>query len=95
MPTSKKITERRLKEDQPYLPYPPYSSLDTMLGLMQALTQNNELDNEEFLSPQMRPDGRYVTSEANLDKWIDPRIFRETQVKRFLRWLTTDRLTSH
>tara|TARA_B100000678_G_C18221114_1_gene507120 strand:+ start:43 stop:1614 length:1572 start_codon:yes stop_codon:yes gene_type:complete len=60
-----------------------------MLGLMQALTQNNELDNEEFLSPQMRPDGRYVTSEANLDKWIDPRIFRETQVKRFLRWLTT------
>ncbi len=88
MPTSKKIAQRRLKEGQPYLPYPPYNSLDTMLGLMQALTPNDELA-KEFLSPQMRPDGRYVTSEANLDKWIDPRIFRETQVKRFLRWLTT------
>lgn len=85
MPVSKKIANRKLikKDDQQDF------QLSDMLELMHQLTQNNENANREFLSPEKRPDGRYVTSEANLDKWIDPRIFRETQVKRFLRWLTT------
>ena len=85
MPASKKISHRKLvkENDQQDL------QLSEMLELMALLTQNNEHANKEFLSPERRPDGRFVTSEANLNKWIDPRIFRETQVKRFLRWLTT------
>lgn len=81
MSISKKIANRRLIKKDAQQDF----QLSDMLELMHQLTGNNR----EFLSPEKRPDGRYVTSEANLDKWIDPRIFRETQVKRFLRWLTT------
>lgn len=53
------------------------------------LTRLNLTDSQktEFLSPVRRSDKRYVTSESNLDTKIDPRIFRETQVKRLFRWL--------
>ena len=82
---TKKIHEKRLtkKSEQQDL------KLTEMLELMRQLTKEDERAIKEFLSPEKRLDGRYVTSEANLDKWIDPRIFRETQIKRFLRWLTT------
>lgn len=63
--------------------------LSDMLELMRQLNENDESFNKEFLSPQRRADGRYVTSEATLDTLIDPKIFLETQLKRFLRWLTT------
>ncbi|KTC81483.1 MBL fold metallo-hydrolase [Legionella brunensis] len=50
---------------------------------------NDQEKIKEVLSPERRADGRYVTSEANLNKFIDLRIFRETQIKGFLRWLTS------
>ena len=82
---SKKITSRSLtkKHEQQDM------QLSDMLELMRRINQNDETANKEFLSPVRRPDGRYVTSEATLDKLIDPKIFLETQLKRFVRWLTT------
>ncbi|MCC5792673.1 MAG: MBL fold metallo-hydrolase [Legionellaceae bacterium] len=82
---SKKMANRRLvkKQDKPQ---------SNMLALMETLTLNDQSAQSEFLSPVRRPDGRYVTSEATLDRLIDPKIFIETQLKRFLRWLTTSPL---
>lgn len=41
----------------------------------------------DFLTPKKNTNGKYITNEATLNPWIDPRIFIETQVKRLLRWL--------
>ena len=62
---------------------------NSMLEIMQRLNGDNPAANLEFLSPKPRLDGRYVTSEGTLNRWIDPKIFMETQLKRFMRWLTT------
>ena len=83
---TKKIDSRQLTKKQTVF---PNTSAKSLAELMDQFNQYDEGVNKEFLSPKPRPDGRYVTSEGNLDKWIDPRIFRETQIKRFVRWLTT------
>ena len=82
---SKKMTQRSLVKkhgDQQDI------SLGSLTSMMQQLNPNKEA-HKAFLSPVRRADGRYVTSEGNLDRWIDLRIFRETQVKHVLRWLAT------
>lgn len=83
---TKKIDKRQLVKKQAVT---LNGSVKNLAVLMSHLNQYDEEANKEFLSPKPRPDGRYVTSESNLDKWIDPRIFRETQIKRFARWLAT------
>ncbi|ASQ45608.1 MBL fold metallo-hydrolase [Legionella clemsonensis] len=83
--TKKVIAERVLKPKKNDL----QEDITAGLFLDFAKTLFAEEQMQEFLSPERRSDGRYVTSEATLDKYIDLRIFRETQVKRFLRWLTT------
>ncbi len=60
-----------------------------LMEMISVLT-DSDAEKEAFLSPVKRPDGRYVTSEGNLDGFIDLRIFRETQLKRFLRGLATN-----
>lgn len=60
----------------------------TMVEMMTSLLGTSNTEKSEFLSPERQPDGRYITSKENLNKKIDPRIFRETQIKRLLRWLT-------
>lgn len=87
MPATKKlIRERSLKKKSKN---DSQEDITSSLFINFAETLFNDEQMQEFLSPKRRPDGRYVTSEANLDKYIDLRIFRETQIKRFLRWLTT------
>jgi L-ascorbate metabolism protein UlaG (beta-lactamase superfamily) len=83
---TKKIDSRQLLKRQNVI---SNVSAKSLAELMVQLNQYDEEANKEFLSPRPRPDGRYVTSEGNLDQWIDQRIFRETQIKRFVRWLTT------
>lgn len=83
MPDSRKIRERGFAKKEVKLDL----EVQDVLQLMRQVNQG--ASDEAFLSPQKRPDGRYVTSESNLDRWIDPRIFRETQIKRMVRWLTT------
>ena len=46
---------------------------------------------EDFFTPEPNKHSshhRYVTRQENLDACIDPQIFKETQIKRFLRGLT-------
>lgn len=85
---SKKIIDRTLNKKRNKSKISEDLSPDNLFTFM-GLLINSDDERREFLSPVRRPDGRYVTSEDNLDNFIDPRIFRETQVKRFLRWLTT------
>lgn len=77
-----RINERSISRDNPEL------GLGNLFAFAEQLFDRDSERLKEFLTPKRRPDGRYVTSEANLNKWIDLRIFRETQVKSFLRWLT-------
>lgn len=78
MPTLK-IHERRINNDV------------SSMFLLQVIEQFEltEAEKKEFFSPIPDSKGRYVTSEATLDRYIDPRIFRETQLKRLMRWLAT------
>lgn len=82
---AKKFNQRNLPRHQDMA---QDMSIDTMISLMEKLTDPDEDSIKEFLSPLTHPDGEFVTAEGNLDKWIDPRIFRETQVQRFLSWLS-------
>jgi L-ascorbate metabolism protein UlaG (beta-lactamase superfamily) len=43
---------------------------------------------QDFHSPKPDRKGRYITSPKTRNRTIDLRIFLETQLKRFLRWLT-------
>jgi hypothetical protein len=77
---TRKISQRQLHKKK---------SVDkTTLIEMMARLGVSSVDEIEFLSPKRRADERYVTSESNLNKKIDPRIFRETQLKRMFRWLS-------
>lgn len=60
----------------------------TLMQLMRDLMQSPEKE-REFLTPIPTKDGKYITSEGTMDRYIDPRIFRETQIKRIARWLST------
>lgn len=63
-------------------------SLGNLLLLMKQINAEDESKMKEALSPEKRKDGRYVTSEGAL-RGTDGRIFRETQVKRLARWLSS------
>lgn len=78
------IIERRLHKKSSNSTSLVYDMMESLLG------EYNDSEKEKFLSPQQRTDGLYVTSETTLDKNIDPRIFRETQLKRTCRWLATN-----
>ncbi|CEK11023.1 MBL fold metallo-hydrolase [Legionella hackeliae] len=88
MANTKKIHQRSLKKQRQENLGEDLTA-DTFLEFAKEFFSANEDQMKEFLSPVRRSDGRYVTSEANLDKFIDLRIFRETQIKRFFRWLST------
>lgn len=64
-------------------------SQTSLYSLMLLLIEQDQHKQRMFLSPIPLEDGRYVTNELSLDKSSDIRIFRETQLKRLLRMLTT------
>src|SRR3990167_841220 len=80
---TKTIIEKKLHKKLSNTNTLVYDMMESLLG------EDNDREKQRFLSPKQRPDGRYVTSEATLDRSIDPRIFRETQLKRICLWLTT------
>lgn len=83
-----KMTEREIWIDGERA----YSSVafdDFVKNLTESSDEDDMLDMSEMLAPEPDKKGHYYTSPQVKNKWIDPRILIETQIKRFARWLST------